>query len=36
MKVEIGIHTSADDAFIFLPSMKFVFIDAKAKEGEQH
>ncbi|WP_045498444.1 hypothetical protein [Vibrio hyugaensis] len=25
-----------DDAFIFPPSMKFVFIDAKAKEEEQH
>ncbi|MEH0668926.1 hypothetical protein [Vibrio owensii] len=25
-----------DDAFIFPPSMKFVFIDAKAKKGEQH
>ncbi|WP_104035306.1 hypothetical protein [Vibrio jasicida] len=24
-----------DDAFIFPPSMKFVFIDVKAKEGEQ-
>ena len=25
-----------DDAFIFPPSMKFVFIDAKAKEEEQY
>ncbi|WP_039977301.1 hypothetical protein [Vibrio jasicida] len=25
-----------DDAFIFPPSMKFVFIDAKTKEGEQY
>ena len=25
-----------DDTFIFPPSMKFVFIDAKVKEGEQY